>query len=158
LSYVRDIEEFAPPRSYTCRDRTRRSRWKTPLFLVLVVLSNLAGDVCLRFGLRQTGNLLTQSPIACLQAIVTPWVGLGVSFYALWILSQLALLSWADLSYVLPITSIGYALTALAGRLLFGESISQMRWLGISFIVFGVALVTRTDARTAHRQRSVHRS
>jgi hypothetical protein len=53
--------------------------------------------------------------------IFTAWVGFGVTFYALWMFSQLAVLSWADLSYVLPITSIGYALAAFAGWLFLGD-------------------------------------
>ena len=128
--------------------QARWLRWKTPLFLVLVIGSNLAGDICLRFGLRVAGNLLVQSPRAYVQAVMTPWVGIGVSFYLIWMIAQMALFSWADLSYIVPITSIGYALAAIAGRLLLNEIISPTRWLGISFIVFGVILVSRTRVRT----------
>ena len=140
-------------RSPAPEERTRWLRWKTPLFLVLVIFSNLAGDVCLRFGLREAGNLLVQSPRVYVHVIFTPWVGVGVAFYLIWMLAQMALFSWADLSYVVPITAVGYALAAVAGRLFFGEFISSMRWLGISFIVFGVILVTRTRARTTDSQK-----
>ena len=53
-----------------------------------------------------------------------PWVALGVLLLILWMLSRMALLSWADLSYVLPVTSIGYVLVALAGRVLLNEQIT----------------------------------
>jgi uncharacterized membrane protein len=56
-------------------------------------------------------------------------------------LSRMALLSWADLSYVLPVTSIGYVLVALAGKVLLDERISVTRWAGIALIMAGVALV-----------------
>jgi uncharacterized membrane protein len=55
------------------------------------------------------------------------------------------LLSWADLSYVLPITSVGYVLTAISGRLLLGEQISAARWTGVTLIMAGVVLVGRTQ-------------
>lgn len=129
------------------------SQWKTPLFLLLVILSNLTGDVCLRFGLRHAGNLLKQSIRADVHAVLSPWVLLGMSFYFIWMLSQMALFSWADLSYVLPIASIGYALAAIAGRLLLGETVSSIRWLGFTVIIFGVFLVTRTPARTVEQGR-----
>jgi drug/metabolite transporter (DMT)-like permease len=59
----------------------------------------------------------------------------------------MTLLSWADLSYVLPVTSIGYALSALAGRLFLHETVTPSRWAGILAIVVGVALVARTAPR-----------
>jgi uncharacterized membrane protein len=76
-----------------------------------------------------------------------------MSLYLIWMLSQMALFSWADLSYVVPIASIGYALAAIAGRLLLGEMVSSIRWLGITVIIFGVFLVSRTPARTAEQLR-----
>jgi uncharacterized membrane protein len=58
-----------------------------------------------------------------------------------WLLSRMTLLSWADLSYVLPVTSLGYVLVALLGRWLLDERITATRWAGILLIVAGVALV-----------------
>ena len=54
----------------------------------------------------------------------------------------MTLLSWADLSYVLPVTAIGYVLVALVGRALLNEQISAKRWAGILLIMAGVALVS----------------
>ena len=42
----------------------------------------------------------------------------------------MTLLSWADLSYVLPVTSIGYVLTAFLGKYFFAEQITWQRWFG----------------------------
>ena len=139
-------------------DLARCLRWKTPIFLSLVILSNLGGDVCLRFGLRQTGNLLVQSPSAYWQVFFTPWVGFAVTFYLVWIFAQMALVSWADLSYVIPITSIGYALAALAGWVLLREFISPARWLGIVLIIVGVMFVSPTAARTTGQRIGINES
>ena len=66
-----------------------------------------------------------------------------------WLLTRMALLSWADLSYVVPVTSVGYALTALAGQVFLHETVDWKRWAGIGLIVAGVALVgVGTDAST----------
>jgi uncharacterized membrane protein len=46
------------------------------------------------------------------------------------------------LSYVLPVTSIGYVLVAIAGHVLLHEQITAKRWTGIGLIVAGVALVS----------------
>jgi uncharacterized membrane protein len=79
-----------------------------------------------------------------------PWVALGVALLILWQLSRLALLSWADLSYVLPVTSIAYVLVALVGRFVLHEHVSMVRWAGIVLIMVGVTLVGRTAPRTTH--------
>ena len=41
-----------------------------------------------------------------------------MSLLILWMLSRMTLLSWADLTYVLPVTALGYVLTVLMGRVL----------------------------------------
>jgi drug/metabolite transporter (DMT)-like permease len=50
-------------------------------------------------------------------------------------------LSFADLTYVLPASSLGYVLVALIARFVFHEQVSVMRWLGIAMISAGVGFV-----------------
>ena len=122
-------------------------RLKTRFFTALVVLSGFSGNFSLGWGMRQVGRLVTLSPLAYLRAVFNPFVALGICLLICWLFLHMALLSWADLSYVLPVTSIGYVLSALAGRVFFHESISLWRWAGILLIVSGVALVARTAPR-----------
>ena len=67
----------------------------------------------------------------------------------MWLISQLSLLSRVDLSYVLPVTSVSYMLTALMGEFLLHERVSTERWIGIGLIGLGASLVARTVPRTA---------
>ena len=62
------------------------------------------------------------------------------------------LLSWADLSWVLPVTSIGYVVVALIGKVLLHETITGRRWAGIVLIVAGVALVSGSAPSTVPRK------
>jgi uncharacterized membrane protein len=80
--------------------------------------------------------------------LFNPWVAVGVSLLIVWLLSHMALLSWADLSYVLPMTSIAYVLVALVGRFLLHEHVSPARWVGVTLIMAGVTLVGHTAPRT----------
>ncbi len=121
---------------------------KTRVFTLIVILANVLGDSFLRMGMRQVGPIVSASPLAYVTAFLNPWVAVGVSLLVLWMLSHMALLSWADLSYVLPVTSIGYALVALAGHLFLQEAVSLTRWTGILLIVGGVILVGRTEFNT----------
>lgn len=126
---------------------------KTRLFTAIVVLSNVAGNSALTKGMQQLGDL-GNSPLALIAALFHPWVALGVALLIVWTLSHMALLSWADLSYVLPVTAVGYVLTAFAGRFFLGEDISPARWTGIALITFGVALVGRTPPSSSGRRAS----
>jgi drug/metabolite transporter (DMT)-like permease len=99
--------------------------------------------------MRRVGRLAMGSPLAYVSALFEPFVTLGVCLLIIWLLSNMALLSWADLSYVLPVTAIGYVLVALAGVALLGERISPPRWAGIVLITAGVALVGRTPPSTS---------
>lgn len=114
----------------------------------IVVLSQVLGDYLLTRGMHQVGSLIGKAPLAFIQALFNPWVATGVALLITWLFSHMLLLSWADLSYVLPVTSIGYVLVALAGRFFLGESVSLLRWSGIALIVSGVVLVGRTSPST----------
>lgn len=128
--------------------QTARLQLKTRMFTALVVLSNVLGNFSLTWGLRRVGGALGISPLAYIEVLFNPWVALGVSLLILWLLSHMALLSWADLSYVLPVTSMGYVLAAVVGRVFLHEQISWTRWAGILFIMLGVWLVSKTAPRS----------
>ena len=121
---------------------------KTRVFALIVVLSNVLGNAALSRGMRRMGAIAWSSPLAYVEVLLNPWVAAGVALMIVWLLSQMTLLSWADLSYVLPVTSVGYVLVALAGRFLLAEQISWPRWAGITLIMLGVALVGRTSPRS----------
>jgi drug/metabolite transporter (DMT)-like permease len=116
-----------------------RLRVKTWLFTVIVVLSNAFGDFFMKRGIPASAALAT--PLEYVSVLFRPWVAAGVVLLILWQLSRMALLSWADLSYVLPVTSIGYVIVALIGKVLLNEAISPQRWAGIVLIMAGVAMV-----------------
>jgi uncharacterized membrane protein len=116
------------------------------------VVTNVFGDFSLSFGLKKGALDLSLSPLPYIKALFSPWVALGVMLLILWLLSRMALLSWADLSYVLPVTSIGYVLAAVMGKVFLSEAVSLERWAGTLLIVAGVSLVSSTPHRTtAHR-------
>ncbi len=105
------------------------------LLVILVIVSNVAGNLCLTLGVR--GGLADAG-----------WFLLGVGLLSLWMVSRMSLLSWADLSWVLPVTSVGYVLSALCGKFFLAEQISGSRWAGTLLIVAGTAVVSRTGAKS----------
>lgn len=122
----------------------RRNQW----LIVVVVLTNVIGNVALSHGMRQTGVIVSASPLDYVRAFARPWTVIGVAVLAGWMISNLALLSRADLSFVLPVTASGYVLIALAGHFWLGEHISVVRWAGIVAISLGVIVAEETPSRT----------
>jgi drug/metabolite transporter (DMT)-like permease len=124
-----------------------RLRLKTWSFAVVVVFSNVFGNFFLKRGMPPA----LATPLAYITVLFHPWVALGVLLMIVWMMSRMALLSWADLSYVLPVTAVGYVLVAIVGKVLLDEQITMKRWAGIGLIVAGVALVSGGSApQTAH--------
>jgi len=130
-----------------------RLRLKTWICATIVVLTNVFGDFFMKRGMSAAPAIT--SPLGYIAMLFEPWVALGVALLIVWQLSRMALLSWADLSYVLPVTSIGYVLVALLGRLLLHEQITSTRWAGIALIVAGVALVSGGTPQTAQPHEGV---
>ena len=132
-------------------DESRSSTFisRTHLLTALVVLTNVIGNVCLSHGMQEVGRIVSASPADYLRALLNPWVLAGSCTLALWMISELALLSRADLSFVLPVTASAYVLIAIAGHFFLGDQISWQRWLGIVVISIGVILAEETPSLTS---------
>ena len=130
---------------------TTRLRIKSWLCALVVVFSNVFGNFFMKRGMpAQLAN-----PLQYITVLFQPWVALGVLLMILWMMSRMALLSWADLSYVLPVTAIGYVLVAIVGRLLLHETITLTRWSGIALIMLGVAMVGGGAPRSAPKVKAM---
>jgi len=130
-------------------ERLNRKTW---ILTALVVFTQAFGNFALNWGMKRQTREFGLSPVAYVEAIFTPWVAIGVALLIVWLLTRMMLLSWADLSFVLPVTSLGYVLSAVIGKLFFFEQISWSRWLGVSLIVAGTVLVGLTRPGTTQQE------
>ena len=130
------------------KSETRHNVRRTRILVLLVIAANVLGNVFLSRGMHQVGHIVSASPFDYLRAFANPWTLLGISILVVWMLSDLALLSRADLSFVLPVTASAYVLVALGGHFLLHDHISWERWTGILLITVGVILAEETPART----------
>ncbi len=121
---------------------------KTIIVSAVVIGTNVFGNYVLKLGLSHGFVGDTWSPMTYIRAFGHPWVTIGTVFLTAWFVTRLALLSWADLSYVLPVTSFSCALSAGAGALFMGEHVTGVRWLGICLITLGVAFTAFTFPET----------
>ena len=109
-----------------------------------------AGDSMLSHGMKQTGNISLNHLQSVVLAILNPSVAIGILLLLAFFATYMTALSWADLTYVLPATSLGYVLLALVARFVLHEHVSPLRWLGIAFITGGVGFVAGGPELTPH--------
>jgi drug/metabolite transporter (DMT)-like permease len=120
------------------------------LVLAGVTVCAAIGDSLLSYGMKQVGSVSLQHWPSIILAILNAWVALGILFLLGFFATYTSALSCADLTYVLPATSLGYVLLAIVARFWLHEQISPTRWLGILLISLGVGFVTQGPALT-HR-------
>lgn len=114
-----------------------------------MILFNAFGDVSLDHGMNQMGAIHAGRLPDAVAAVFTPWVGLGILLLLCFFACYLTALSWADLSYVLPATALGYVVIALLAQWLLGETVTLTRWAGIALVGSGVLFLARGPERTA---------
>jgi drug/metabolite transporter (DMT)-like permease len=119
------------------------------LVLAGVAVFSAAGDSLLARGMKDLGGVSLHNLSSLILAIFDPWVAAGIVLLLAFFASYMAALSWADLTYVLPASSLGYVLVALVARFAFHEAISPTRWLGIALITAGVGFVAAGPSLTS---------
>src|SRR5215467_5410388 len=116
------------------------------LFIAIVVLGGTAGDVAVSHGMKQIGEVHPLTPPAILKVLARAfrmgWIWIGIGLMALAFFSLLALLSWADVSLVVPLTALSYVAGALGAKFFLHEEVSPARWAGVALVCLGVALIS----------------
>lgn len=116
------------------------------LVLAAVTIFGALGDPLLSHGMKQIGALSLSNLSTLILAVFNPWVACGIVLLMGFFAAYLTALSWADLTYVLPATSLGYVILALIAKFILHENVSSTRWAGIVLISAGVAFVMRGPA------------
>lgn len=88
------------------------------------------------------------NPFGYLRAVLNPFILAGMIMLMASLLTRMALFSVADLSFVLPMTSIGYVVAVGFGKVFLHEHVSTARWIGAFLIFAATALVGSTPQNT----------
>jgi len=122
----------------------------TPLafaFLMTGVLLNAAAQLALKAGTNRIGqfafSLDNVVPVG-MRIATSPYILLGVGCYVVSLVVWILGLSRVPVSVAYPMLSVGYIVNAVAAWMLFGESLTAQKVVGIGFIVVGVYLVARS--------------
>jgi drug/metabolite transporter (DMT)-like permease len=124
---------------------------KTYFILVFFLALKAAGNSAMAWGMKQVPERMSMNPALYLRAMLNPFVALGVVALILALLTRMTLFSLADLSFVLPVTAVGYVIAVVLGKVFLHETVSRQRWLGALLIFAGASLVGSTPRNTTSR-------
>jgi drug/metabolite transporter (DMT)-like permease len=128
--------------------RLRANAFRAYALLAVFLALRAFGNLSLAWGTKHLAGALSANPTNYVRALLDPFVAAAIAMLILALLVRMALLSVADLSFVLPMTAVGYAVSALFGKVFLHEDVSPLRWLGVAFILAGVSLVGTTSRKT----------
>src|SRR6478672_7943626 len=131
-----------------------RVKFKKIFIYLAIACCNGTGDVLLKRGMENLGEIHLNHWTHIFNAFIDPWIILGILFLAGFFYSYLTALSWADLTFVLPATAFGYVVTAFLSRVFLHETVSPWRWAGVILITCGVGLVARGPSLTERTKES----
>ena len=115
------------------------------VLFVLIVVVGTAGELCVSRAMKQIGEVHDFRPRAIVRvlarALRLKWLWIGIALMTVSLFSLLAILSFENVSFVVPVSALGYVAGALGGRFFLGERVNWRRWAGILLVCVGVTLV-----------------
>jgi drug/metabolite transporter (DMT)-like permease len=118
---------------------------QTALFIAIVVIAGQLGELSLSQTMKTVGEIKRFDPSNLLRfigsAFRVKWMWIGIGLMAVAFFSLLALLSWENVSMVVPATAVNYVVGTMGAQFLLGEQVNKERWIGVIIVCIGVALV-----------------
>jgi len=131
---------------------------KTFVVIFLATLSAAIGEVLMSYGMKRGGEIDLTDPSQwgglILSVVRNPYVLMGVVLLAIFFFLYLASLSWADISFVMPLTAMSYIFATVLAKFVLREEVSWFRWIGTTIIVVGI-IVVALDTRQLTVERTI---
>jgi drug/metabolite transporter (DMT)-like permease len=119
--------------------------FREAVFYLMIVVVGTCGELCMTRAMKTIGEVTDFRPMAILRvvgrAMKVGWMWLGLGQMTLGFFALLGMLSLENVSLVIPVTALSYAIGALGGRFFLGERVTRQRWAGVLLVCLGVTLV-----------------
>jgi drug/metabolite transporter (DMT)-like permease len=102
----------------------------------------------MKTGMNQIDRINSISDLISLKMVISVlsnfYVVLGLSLYFIGAFLWLAAMSSLNISFMYPLLSLAYLVTAIFAFLYLGETITVVRWTGIALVIAGCFLIARS--------------
>ena len=113
----------------------------------LSIASLSVGNILLKLGMTRYDTLTAAGLPAARALWHTPQITAGVLLMFVQFGCTMVLFRWGwDVSVVLPVMGLCYAVMGILGKWMLDESVNATRWFGILLIMAGVYFVARSGA------------
>jgi uncharacterized membrane protein len=123
----------------------------TKLLLILVIglVFESVGVVLLKKGMNSIGEIKQVNAAEIVRVVkagvTNAQIWLGMLFEALFFACLLLLMSKSDISFLWPLTALSFVFATLAAIIFLHEQVSNLRWVGVLFIMVGAAFISYSE-------------
>lgn len=123
--------------------KSKGGKMSVLLLVLTCVLIGVIGQLAMKKGMNVVGVISLKDIFSwrIFQIVFQRYVFIGIVLYVLASLIWLVVLSKEELSFVYPLISIGYLITAILSKIFFNEILTVFRFFGIILICSGVYLI-----------------
>ncbi len=113
--------------------------------LIVSVAFATAGQLTLKAAMESIGRIgtaqVSDAGQTLMRAVKEPLLWIGLVLFGVSALFWLIVLSRVDLSLAYPFVGISYVVIVALARFIFHEQVPTLRWIGVSVIAVGIALI-----------------
>jgi uncharacterized membrane protein len=128
---------------------------KLLIILFIGLVFEAVGVIYLNKGVKEVGEVQKISAPEIWRVtrsgITNGNVLFGVLLMTIFFISLLYLMSQGTVSFVWPLTSLGFVLTTLAAKFILHEEVSLLRWSGVMLIMLGAGLITFSEKQLENK-------
>ena len=117
-------------------------RWQGIIYLLLNLVVSVAAQFVLKAAVAKLGPVAERDLVHYILSMVNLPIIFGLLLYASGTILWLLCLTKLDLSFAYPVATIQYLLVFLGAWLLFDETISLQRIIGMLVICLGVLVIS----------------
>jgi multidrug transporter EmrE-like cation transporter len=118
------------------------------ILIMICVLAGAAGQIFWKEGMSGMGRINGTGDLLQVKTVwdifTNKFIILGIILYAISVFLWLGAMSTLDVSFMYPLLSLGYVITAIFAFVFIGENVTLLRWAGIVVIIAGCFMITKS--------------
>ena len=130
-----------------------KARKRTTMFaiilIVICIIGAAVGQIALKSGMGQIGEISSIRQLLNIGTLIRIFTNVrilaGLLCYGIATILWLGAMSTLNISFMYPLLSLSYVITALIALIFLRENVTLYHWIGIIMVVGGCLLIVRVN-------------